>query len=100
MGEDLAGALVWDRGNREHATRHGVSREEIDGMYEAGEWIVGDDPAGRPGQYRLTGPTPGGRLITIAAEWLPKRHAYRPISAWEATPGEQREWDRQIHGQD
>lgn len=81
MDEGLAEALIWDQGNREHTTRHGISRGEIDGMYAAGEWVRRNDPQGRPGQYRLTGPTPAGRLITVAAEWLSERRAYRPISA-------------------
>jgi hypothetical protein len=44
---EVADALLWDRGNREHAIRHGVSQDEMDGMYESGEWIVDDDPQGR-----------------------------------------------------
>jgi uncharacterized DUF497 family protein len=92
----LADALVWDHGNREHATRHGVSQEEIDGMYEGGEWIIDDDPAGRFGQFRITGPTAVGRLITVAVEWLSARRAYRPISAWAAEARERRAWQEQM----
>jgi hypothetical protein len=98
--EGLVDALLWDRGNRAHATRHGVSHGELDGMYESGEWIIDDDPLGRPGQYRLTGPTPSGRLITAVVEWVAPRRAYRPISAWAATPAEEKRWFREMHDED
>jgi len=92
--------LVWDHGNEQHAIRHDVSREEIDAMYELGEWTVRDDPQGRLGQERLIGRTPEGRFITLAVEWLTERRAYRPISSWGAEPSERKEWEREFFGED
>jgi uncharacterized DUF497 family protein len=94
---ELANELLWDEGNQAHATRHGVSRAEIDAMYTMGEWIVRNDPQGRTGQYRLTGPTPAGRLITVAVDWSLRQSAYRPISAWDATRSEQRDWHDELN---
>jgi hypothetical protein len=92
--------LLWDAGDLGHASRHGVSREEIDAMYDGGRWVVAEDPFGRPDQERLVGEVPGsGRLITLALEWVtvsPRRGAprrwRRPISAWEARPHEAAFW--------
>lgn len=69
-------------------------------MYESAEWIAVDDPLGRLGQYRLIGPTPTGRLITVAAEWIGDMRAYRPISAWDATAAERRAWLVEMLGEE
>ena len=100
MNDGLGDELAWDRGNTEHAVRHGIARQEIDAMYASGEWIVVDDPSGRVDQARLIGFSPAARLITVAVEWLSARRMYRPISAWASTPGEQREWARQMFGEE
>lgn len=100
MAEGADNALLWDDRNRGHATRHGVTREEIDAMYEAGRWVTADDPLGRAAQERLVGEVPGsGRLVTVAVEWRsdvqPEGHTRwrpRPISAWEARPHEVAFW--------
>ena len=87
-------SLVWDHGNERHAVRHDLSKEEIDGMYDLGTWTIDEDPFFRSNQVRLIGPTPGGRLITVAVEWLPARRAYRPIASWDAEKAERRRWRR------
>jgi hypothetical protein len=98
VDERPADALVWDWGNLEHATRHGVSREEIDAMYAAGRWVAAEDPLGRPGQERLVGEVPQSRrLITVAVEWIAAAEPSfgwqrRPISAWGARPHEAAAW--------
>jgi uncharacterized DUF497 family protein len=89
------GGLIWDEGNIGHATRHGVSRAEIDAMYDEGRWIVAEDPLGRPEQERLVGEVPDSqRLVVVAVEWreTPRGWGRRPISSWEARPHETALW--------
>ncbi len=100
MDSELSDTLVWDHGNEQHAVRHDVSREEIDAMYELGEWTIDEDPQGRPEQERLIGRTPAGRIVTVAVEWLPDRRAYRPISSWGADTLERHRWRRDLHAED
>ena len=87
--------LLWDVGNVDHATRHGVTRDEIDAMYDAGRFLVADDPLGRVGQERVIGEVPTSqRLIVVAVEWRDTGQAWqrRPISSWEARAHEAALW--------
>src|SRR6266581_2436661 len=69
------------------AARHAVSWEEIDAMYDAGRWVVADDPLGRPSQERLVGEVPGsGRLITVAVEWVERQERNGSLGGWQRRP--------------
>ena len=68
-------------------------------MYEAGRFLVIDDPLGRPGQERLIGEVPSSRrLIVFAVEWRDSGETWqrRPISSWEARPHEAAVWQEEF----
>lgn len=74
--------IEWDEQNCEHATRHGVSVEEITQVV-LGEPVVRRNRKGRSGDYFMYGRTRGGRRIVVVIAWDPARRAIRPITAWE-----------------
>lgn len=80
--------LQWDEGNLEHATRHGVSRGEINGLVTFGEWEMFANTRGRRNQRRIIGISPGGRLVTVVVEVTSSRGVYRPITSRPATDRE------------
>lgn len=74
--------IEWDDANREHATRHGVTVEEItQALLNAP--TVRRNRKGRSGDYYASGMTDGGRAITVVVAWGPTRRVLRPITAWE-----------------
>ncbi len=57
----MAGAdegLLWGEGNLGHVTGHDVSVDEIEQLFWARDWVLADEPQGRPRQYRMVGWTP------------------------------------------
>lgn len=74
--------IEWDDANREHATRHRISVEEI-------MQVVLDNPVvrrnrkGRSGDYYVFGATHGGRKVVVVISWDPARRSIRTITAWE-----------------
>jgi uncharacterized DUF497 family protein len=78
--------LEWDAQNEAHATRHGVSRAELDELVAYGLWVMVSDTGGRGDRRRLIGQT--RRFVTLVLEWTGAPGRYRPITAWPATPRE------------
>jgi uncharacterized DUF497 family protein len=74
--------IEWDEGNREHATRHGISVEEITQVLLSNPTIR-RNRKGRSGDYYAFGTTDGGRRIVVVVAWDPARRILRPITAWE-----------------
>jgi hypothetical protein len=79
---------------------------EVDGMWASGRvTIVPHDYWGADGGYELQwlliGRTPGGRLLTVAAEVveLDGKERYRPVTAWDAEGDEIAEY-REDHPDD
>ena len=89
--------LIWDKSNRKHAVRHGVSIKEIEEVFcrkpvidahEAGE---GEEES----QFRAYGTTAKGRYVTVA--FSERDGFFRPIAAWPMEPEEFEEYADQIH---
>jgi hypothetical protein len=104
--------LVWDRGNVPHLTREKgagkrrVTVSEADGMWASGRVsILAHDYWDADGEYELQwlliGRTPGGRLLTIAAQLVGVDgvERYRPVTAWDAE-GDEVTVYREDHGED
>ncbi len=88
--------LLWDRGNLVLAGRYGVSQEEVDAMFERGEWVVVAHRT-RPRQLVLVGPSGAadeGRMIACVAEVrdTPGGRRFRPIIARGAKTAEESGW--------
>jgi uncharacterized DUF497 family protein len=56
--------IEWDEANREHATRHGVSVEEITEVLLSNPTIR-RNRKGRSGDYFALGTTDGGRKVVV-----------------------------------
>lgn len=74
--------IEWDDANREHATRHGITVEEITQAL-LNDPTVHRNRKGRVGDYFALGATDGGRRVVVVAAWDRDRRLLRPITAWE-----------------
>ena len=75
----------WDRGNREKCQKHGMSIEEIEGVFARPVVILPDkeSPQGEP-RLKAIGKTPSGRHAFIVFRWRAERSGsamLRPIGA-------------------
>jgi len=75
----------WDDGDVEHATRHGVSVDEINqaivNCATTGE--IRRNRRGRSGDVWIESVTDGGRRVVVVGRYDPARRSLRPITAWE-----------------
>ena len=92
--------LVWDKGNRRHATRHGVSIREIEEVFRRDPYIEpyqseeDDDEE----QFRAYGTTAKGRYVTVP--FTIREGGVRPITSWPMTPKELEDYADQLHQND
>ena len=79
--------LLWLPANEGKLLGHGISRNEVDTLVLRGEWAVyrHDD---YPVQVRIVGPTPTGRLITVALDPTDDPKVWRPVTGWPSS-----EWE-------
>jgi uncharacterized DUF497 family protein len=66
--------IEFDEKNIEHATRHGVSIQEIEGAFQVGAQIR-RNPSGRTGDYYII-------ANGIRVNFVYRPGVARPISAW------------------
>jgi uncharacterized DUF497 family protein len=74
--------IEWDDDNLEHATRHGVSLNEMEQAI-ANATAVQRNKRGRSADVRIDSVTDGGRHVVVIAVHDPARRSLRPITAWE-----------------
>ncbi len=73
----------WDRGNRDKCQKHGMSIEEIEGVFTRPVVILPENPQGEL-RLKAIGKTLGGRHAFIVFTWRAERGGsamLRPISA-------------------
>jgi hypothetical protein len=74
--------IEWDDANRGHATRHGLTTEEITQAL-LNNPTMRRNRKGRAGDYYVLGATDGGRRITVVVARDSGRRVLGPITAWE-----------------
>lgn len=74
--------IEWDDSNSGHATRHGVTVDEITQAL-LNNPRVHRNRKGRTGDLYVAGETDGGRQIIVVVAWDIDRRVVRPITAWE-----------------
>lgn len=77
-------AILWDqdddpRGNVRHMAKHGVTKEEVEQVFEN---VVGTDVSRATGRDVAFGFTAAGRYLMVAYEWIEPGTAY-PITAYD-----------------
>lgn len=75
-------AIEWTDGTRLHATRHGVSVDEINSVFD-GRFVVRRNRMGRTGDFVIDGQTTGGRSVRLIVAYDATTRTVRPITAWE-----------------
>lgn len=75
-------AIEWDENNIHHATRHGVSVNEIEQVIASGP-VYRRNKRGRAADLLAVGVTDGGRRVVVALSWDAATRTVRPITAWE-----------------
>lgn len=77
----------WDEDNESELAAHFISVDEVDQVWAEGpEWVR--NRKHRSGDYKMLGPTFGGRLLTIVVRYNPDRRINRAITGWDSTDGE------------
>jgi hypothetical protein len=82
-----AEAWEWDEGNEGELAAHNITPWEV---YE----VWANHPQWSPnvryrvGDWKMYGKTDGGRRLAIVLSFYADRGLLRPITGWDATPGE------------
>ena len=105
-------ALAWDDVNLSHLDERNaqriaageipISRAELDGLYEAGDYVTRDvEYRTRVGEWEwqvhLIGRTPAGRFLTIACQ-VADDGRYRPITVWPSSTTEEALYNEDVVG--
>jgi len=77
--------LVWDDENEEHIARHGISVCEVNQVI-GNPHLIARNPKRDDGSRLLIGRTDGGRTVTVAVVPTEDPSAWRPVTAFDATP--------------
>ena len=88
-------SLVWDKGNRGHAAKHGVIDAEIEQLFRRSYYFEVHEAEGDEEQYRANGTTNKGRYLT--APFSVRNDRIRPITAWPMTAKEFEDYANEIH---
>ncbi len=77
----------WDEGNESELAAHNISPQEVYEVWANGPgWAP--DVRYRAGDWKMYGKSDGGRRLTIVVSFYADRGLLRPITGWDATPGE------------
>lgn len=83
MDEEVSG-FDWDHGNREKCQKHGVTVEEIEGVFLSGPHVASDlKHSAEEDRFIAIGRTGQDRLVFVAFTYRTKfgRRLIRPVSA-------------------
>jgi uncharacterized DUF497 family protein len=87
----------WDDDNIAHLARHGISPEEIEGLFE-GTIVRRRGGTDAPDRFRALGRTAGGRYLAIIYQ-LKSNGVLRAFTGWEMSAYEREVYNRQVGGQ-
>jgi uncharacterized protein len=72
----------WDRSNRSHLARHGVTPKEFEEAISNHPYFVDVDSESGEERWSALAPTNGMRMLYLVLTYRGKR--VRPITAWDA----------------
>ncbi len=76
-----------DDGNESELAAHGITATEaVQVLLNDPEWVR--NKKGRAGVWKAVGRTNGGRVLSIPVVYDDSRRVVRPVTGWDATPGE------------
>ncbi|HEU5316530.1 MAG TPA: hypothetical protein VFX49_10495 [Chloroflexota bacterium] len=81
------GELWWEEHNLIELAGHRITRGEVESVVDNDAWVAYVHPR-YPEQVRVIGPTSGGRFLTVVLEPEEEPGVWRPVTGWDATPGE------------
>lgn len=91
--------LLWDKGNRKHATRHGVSVQEIEELFDRDPYIepfcLSTKETTRRSSSGPMAPRAKARYITVP--FTIRKDRIRAITAWPMTMQEFNHYADKIH---
>jgi uncharacterized DUF497 family protein len=86
-----AEAWEWDEENEAELAHHRISISEVEQVWAEGpEWAR--NKRHRAGDYKMVGPTFGGRVLTIVVRYTSTTKVARAITGWESTNGEKNKY--------
>lgn len=80
-----------ESGNTAHLAAHGIATHEAEEVFANGGVFVPNKRSGS-GDWKLIGPTNGGRLLTLILVYKAERRVLRVFTGWESTNAERRRW--------
>ena len=83
----------WDSGNWPKCGKHGVSRAEIEAVFQTRPMVLADRSGGAEARFKAIGITEGGRHIFVVFTFRENR--IRPISARYMHQKERDSYERQ-----
>ncbi len=84
----------WDEDNVEHLARHGITPDEVEGLFQ-GPLLLRRGGTDAPDRARVLGRTAAGRYLTIVIQEK-AGGVTRPFTGWDMRPHERNLYDRQI----
>jgi len=88
--------LDWDAENIKHLARHSVAPLEVEELFSRDPVFKDDEPVDGEERFVAYGITAKGRLLTIA--FTERRNLIRPITGWDMTRQERKDYAPQILG--
>jgi uncharacterized protein len=84
----------WDEDNINHIARHNVTPQEIEELFERNPVEFPDNPVDGEERFLAYGITAQGRLLTVA--YTERDGKVRPITAWDMTRQERKDYGTEI----
>ncbi len=92
----VMGDFDWDEQNRFRIARHSIVPREVEELFSADPIITLDQPVSGEDRFLAYGITAKGRLLTIS--FAERRNLIRPITGWDMTRQERKDYAPQILG--
>jgi len=86
----------WDGKNKAHIARHGITTREVEELFSRDPILELDEPVNGEERFVAYGLTVKGRLLTIC--FTERRNLIRPITGWDMTRQERKDYAPQILG--
>lgn len=92
MHPSKATGFEWDEGNENELAPHHIAADEVEQVFWQGRPLWARNKKGAAGDWLMVGLTLGGRLLTIVVQVNDEDATLRPVTGWEATAGQRKQY--------
>jgi uncharacterized DUF497 family protein len=83
MHPSEASEFEWDEGNYSEFARHGIRYREVEEVFD-NHPVWTPNKRNRAGDWRMTGRTNGGRVLTVMVRQSGHEYFLRAITGWDS----------------